>query len=139
MQYQRFQNSIIVRIDPNEEIIEQITKIAKKEKITLANISGIGATNHFIIGVYEVLKKQYHSFEYKGNFEILSLNGTITQKENQPYLHLHMSAANDKKEVVGGHLNFASISATCELVIDIINGSINRQFDEITGLNLFSF
>ena len=53
------------------------------------------------------------------------------------YAHLHMSAGNDKGEVFGGHLNLALISATCEMVIRVIDGQIDRYHDEEIGLNLF--
>lgn len=45
----------------------------------------------------------------------------------------------DKGEVFGGHLNKAIVSATCEMVIDIIDGTVDRYFDEEIGLNLFKF
>ena len=50
-----------------------------------------------------------------------------------------MSAGNDKGEVFGGHLNRAVVSATCEMVITVIDGVVDRVKDEETGLNLFNF
>ena len=55
------------------------------------------------------------------------------------YSHIHMSAGNDKGEVFGGHLNRAIVSATCEMVINIIDGTVDREFNENIGLNLFKF
>ena len=52
---------------------------------------------------------------------------------------LFRSAGNDKGEVFGGHLNRAVVSATCEMVIHMIDGSVDRTFDEETGLNVFRF
>lgn len=45
----------------------------------------------------------------------------------------------DKGEVFGGHLNKAVISATCEMVITVINGNVDRSFSDSVGLNLFDF
>ena len=50
-----------------------------------------------------------------------------------------MSAGNENGEVFGGHLNKAIISATCEMVINIIDGKIDRKFNEEIGLNLLEF
>ena len=55
------------------------------------------------------------------------------------YSHIHMSAGNDRGEVFGGHLNRAVVSATCEMVITVIDGAVERKFDEDIGLNLFDF
>ena len=49
------------------------------------------------------------------------------------------SPCNDKGEVFGGHLNRAVVSATCEMVVEVPDGTVDRQYDPVTGLNLFKF
>lgn len=139
MEYRKFDDKIVVRIDKGEEIIEKIKEIALKENIKLANINALGATNDFTVGVYKVDEKKYYSNEFKGNFEIVSLTGTINTMNGEFYTHIHMSAGNGKGEVFGGHLNRAIVSATCELIINIIDGKVDRYYDEEIGLNLFKF
>ncbi len=139
MEYKRFDNTIIARFDRGEEVLEQIKAIALKENIKLASVSALGATNDFTVGVFKVDEKKYYSNEFKGNFEIVSLTGTINTMNDEFYTHIHMSAGNDKGEVFGGHLNRAIISATCEMVINIIDGKVDRYHDDEVGLNLFKF
>ena len=139
MEYRKFNNSIVARIDKGEEILEKIKEIAIKENIKLANINALGATNDFTVGVFKVEEKKYYSNNFKGNFEIVSLTGTINTMNNEFYSHIHMSAGNDKGQVFGGHLNRAIVSATCEMVINIIDGKADRYFDKNVGLNLFKF
>ena len=139
MEYRKFNNTIVARIDKGEEILEKIKEIALKESIKLANINALGATNDFTVGVFNVDEKKYYSNEFKGNFEIVSLTGTINTMNDEFYTHIHMSAGNDKGEVFGGHLNRAIVSATCEMIINIIDGKVHRYFDEEIGLNLFKF
>lgn len=139
MEYRKFGNQIVVRIDKGEEIIEKIKEIALKENIKLANINALGATNDFTVGIYKTDEKKYYSNEFKGNFEIVSLTGTINTMNDEFYTHIHMSAGNDKGEVFGGHLNRVIVSATCEMIINIIDGKIDRYHDENIGLNLFKF
>lgn len=139
MEYKRFDNTVIVRIDRGEEILEQLAVVAQKENIKLASVQALGATDSFTVGVYDTESKQYHSNEFNGAFEIVSLVGTVNTMNGEFYSHLHMSAGNEKGGVFGGHLNRARVSATCELVITVINGTVDRFRDEIIGLNLFDF
>ncbi len=139
MEYRRFENTIVARIDKGEEILSEIKNIAETEKIKLANINALGATNDFVVGVFKTSEKKYYSNEFKGDFEIVSLTGTINTMNGEFYSHIHFSAGNDKGEVFGGHLNKAVVSATCEMIINIIDGNVDRIHDEEIGLNLFKF
>ena len=84
-------------------------------------------------------EQRYYANEFCGNFEIVSLTGTINTMHGEFYTHLHMSAGNDKGQVFGGHLNWAVVSATCEMVVEVIPGAVDREQDPDTGLNLFAF
>ncbi|OUP49471.1 PPC domain-containing DNA-binding protein [Lachnoclostridium sp. An181] len=139
MEYRKFKDTIIARIDKGEEILDSLKEIALKEKIRLADISALGAVREFTVGVFKTEEKQYHANEFFGDFEIVSLTGTITSMNGEFYSHVHMSAGNEKGEVFGGHLNRAVVSATCEMVIRIIDGEVDRCFDEHVGLNLLKF
>ena len=139
MEYRKFNNTIVARIDKGEEILDKIKEIANKENIKLANINALGATNDFTVGVFKTDEKKYYSNNFTGDFEIVSLTGTINTMNGEFYSHIHMSAGNDKGEVFGGHLNRAIVSATCEVVINIIDGTVDREFNENIGLNLFKF
>ena len=97
------------------------------------------AVDQFTVGVFKTEEKEYLANEFQGSFEIVSLTGTINTMHDEFYCHLHMSAGNEKGEVFGGHLNRAVISATCEMVIHVIDGKVDRYHDEEIGLNLFRF
>ena len=130
MKYKKFENTIIARIDKGEDIVEQVKNIALKENIKLASIQALGAINDFTVGVFKTKEKEYY------DYEIVSLTGTINTMNGEYYSHMHLSAGNDQGEVFGGHLNKAIVSATCEMVIQVINGQVDRYFDEEIGLNL---
>lgn len=139
MEYRRFGHTIVARIDRGEEILAAVREIAGAEHIQLASVSALGATNDFTVGVYSVDEKQYRANDFKGNFEIVSLTGTINTMDGEFYTHLHMSAGDEKGQVFGGHLNRAVVSAVCEMVITVIDGMVDRRFSEEIGLNLFRF
>lgn len=119
--------------------MEQVKALALQEHIQLASVSALGAVGDFTVGVFHVEEQQYYANTFTGNYEIVSLTGTINTMNGEFYTHLHMSAGDDQGRVFGGHLNRAVISATCEMVITVIGGTVDRRFDPSIGLNVFSF
>ncbi len=139
MQYKKFNDKIIARIDKGEEIISALGAICAEQNIKLAQISAIGAVGELTVGVFKTAEKQYKANSFRGDFEIVSLSGTVTTMNGGFYAHLHMSVGDSEGKVFGGHLNRAVVSATCEMVITIIQGEVYREFNEDVGLNLFKF
>lgn len=139
MEYKKFQNKYVVRLNSGEDIVESIKEIAKKESIRLGTVSGIGAVNKATVGLFELAKKEYHSTELTGDMEIVSLAGNITEMNGEVYVHLHIALSDSTYNVKAGHLNSAIISATGEIFIDVIDGVVDREKDEDIGLNLLKF
>jgi predicted DNA-binding protein with PD1-like motif len=71
--------------------------------------------------------------------EISSLTGNISSMNGEVYLHLHICLSNIENKTYGGHLTAAYISATGELVVGVIDGSVEREFNPQVGLNTFKF
>lgn len=139
MDYRKFGNTYIVRLDKGEDILEQVRTLALKEGIRLASVQALGAVNDFTVGVFNTAEKKYYANSFQGSYEIVSLTGTIDTMGGEFYCHLHMSAGDGQGHVVGGHLNRAVISATCEMVVTDIPGAVDRAFSEEIGLNLLKF
>jgi hypothetical protein len=139
MEYRRFENTYIVRIDRGEEILEQVKALSLKENIKLASVQALGAVNDFTVGVFKPAVKKYDANSFQGNYEIVSLTGTINTMNGEFYPHLHMSAGDETGKVVGGHLNRAVVSAVCEMVVTVIPGTVDREFSEEIGLNVLKF
>ncbi|MGB4984473.1 MAG: PPC domain-containing DNA-binding protein [Erysipelotrichaceae bacterium] len=69
--------------------------------------------------------------EMVDNFEILSLNGTLSLDG----IHVHICVSDRNLVCFGGHLvPGCLVNTTCELVVvDLGSCSFNRQFDSSTG------
>jgi len=139
MEYRRFGNKIIARMDKGEEIIAQLMSICDTEGVHLGSVSAIGAVSHATLGCFDTAEKKYYANEHAGIFEISSLSGTVSTMDSKPYVHVHATIANKQNTTFGGHLSRAVVSATCEMVIDIIDGRADRTFSNEIGLNLFDF
>ena len=132
-------NKVFVRIDPGEEIVGTLTELCKELQITAGTISGIGATDNARIGLFDVKSKTYHSTQITGDHEIAPVFGNISVCNGEVYLHVHVNLCDAHHHSFGGHLSSAVVSATFEAVIEIADGTIHREFDESSGLNLQKF
>lgn len=139
MEYRKFNDTYVLRLDRGDEVIESLKLLCKSEEIKLAEITGLGASNFVEIGLFNVNTKEYKTKEFEGMFEITSLVGNATRKDGEVYLHMHINFGNEEGMAFGGHLVKARISATGELVIREITGEVGRKFNDEIGLNLLEF
>ena len=141
MIYKKNKDHIVFRIDKGEEILTCIKEICEKENIKAGKISGIGASDEFEIGYFDIKNKRYIAKKIikEGSFEITSLIGNISVMNNEIYIHAHINLCDNKNNVIGGHLSHSKVSATFEGVISIINIEIKRELDDVIGLNMMKF
>lgn len=139
MEYKRYKEKAVIRLDKNDEIISSLISVAQKENIKTASFSGIGATDNFTVGIFSLEKQTYEKFTFTGNHEITSLNGNITFADDKPYIHAHITCADGSANVIGGHLLEGVISLTCEIFVDIVDGTVGRKHDEELNINKFDF
>lgn len=139
MNYKKFGNKIVVRLDAGDEICESIKDVVLKENVKAASVSGIGGAGELHIGVFNEKEQKYSKYDFVGTYEITSLIGNIGTIEGEPLLHLHITAASEGAKVVGGHLLSGVISLTGEIFIDTIDGEIKKDRDEKLGINVMDF
>ena len=139
MQYRVFGDTYVVRLQRGEEVLACLRELCEKESISLGTVSAIGAVNHVVVGVYRVDEQKYVANTFDGVMELTSLMGNITEKDGEPYLPLHATYEDLTGKVIGGHLNEAVVSATCELFVRKVEGHVGRRLDPETGLNIFDF
>ena len=140
MEYRKFGNDYVLRIDKGEEILQAVSQVCEKEGIRLGTVNGIGAVGDVTLGVFNREKFQYESQTYKGDFEIASCMGNISTMNGNTYLHIHMAVGNPEKgEVHAGHLNRGIISLTGAFFLHQIEGETDREYSSEVGLNLIKF
>lgn len=102
---------ICKRLQNGDDLLIEIKKIAKEEKIQAAVIlSAIGCVSKLRVRDASGINIK----ELNEDCEIISLNGTISNER----VHLHISFSKEDLSVIGGHLvEGCIINTTCELVI----------------------
>ena len=148
-------HGFLVRLDKGEEIISSLVDFCAKEKILFASVSGIGAVGKAKLAVFDTKKKEYLEREFAGDFEIVSLSGNVTIAQGKVKPHLHVCIAGNDSQIEtqfgnspsnisdgvhflahAGHLVFAEVSVTCEIILNVSEGRIERKKDTETGLML---
>ena len=70
--------------------------------------------------------------------EITSLSGSVTEMNGQPYIHLHVTMADQKNVLHGGHAIELRVGATCEMFVRVLDGQVARERNEELGINLWN-
>jgi uncharacterized protein len=138
MQCKKYGNTLAIRVDRGEELIKSIQRACEQENVAFGFITGIGAADHVVVGLYRVAEQKYYSNTFDGEMEMTSLLGSVTEMDGKTYLHLHANFAKSDGQVIGGHLNEAVISGTGEIFVRILDGKMGRRRDSVTGLNIFN-
>ena len=138
MQYKKFGDTYLVRIDLNEEIMQSLKQLCEKEDIRLAQVNAIGASNHAVVGVYDLREQAYHREELNGFMEITGLTGNVTRMNGEVYLHLHGTMVDQNNVIHGGHVIKLTVGATCEMFVQVLPGEVSRTREESLGINLIS-
>lgn len=139
MEYRRFGDTLVIRMDRGEEVLSTLTEICEKEGVGLAEVSALGAVDRAEMAIYDVPTKTFFRKTFEGPMEIGSLVGSVTRKEGKVYLHLHGVVCDSELAAHGGHIASLRVSATCEMIVRCFPGSVGRRMDEAIGLNIFTF
>ena len=130
------ENDYVLRLEKGEEVMEALRVFAAEAGIGCGSVTGIGATDDTVLGVYDMGKKAYHENEYTVPMEILSLTGNISVKDDEAYIHMHAVVADETGIAKGGHILRMRISLTAEIFVRVLPGELNRKLDDELGINL---
>ncbi|MBQ8081886.1 MAG: DNA-binding protein [Clostridia bacterium] len=139
MEYRKFGDTYFVRMDRGEEVLAQLTALCRKENIRLATVEALGAVDHAVVSVYDVPTRAFFKKEFDGPMEISNLCGTVTRKDGEVYIHLHVTVCDRELNAHGGHMNELRVAATCEMTVRTLPGEVGRRLNEEVGLNTFLF
>lgn len=129
---------MIIRVKHDSDLVRYITELAKKEGITAASFTAIGALKHAKLGYYDQRKHEYSTIAISNPHEIASCIGNISFKNGQPFVHAHAVLADKEGNTKAGHL-FEGIVFASEVHLSILKGvRLERKYDDETKLSLWS-
>lgn len=114
-------NTLVIRLDPGEEVLSSITGAVSREGSSSGIITSfVGALKDCRL----ILKKGLER-SFSEHLEVVG-NGNICDLEGRPLVHLHVVAGNDEGVHVG-HLLEAHVDIFCELSVSLTDGLQMRR------------
>jgi len=126
----------IYALGPGKSLVDEVLKIAKKEKIKTARFEAIGGVNRLKLAYFNHVEKKYEEHDYKEFLEVTGLLGNITQLDGEPFVHAHGTFGRKDMSAVAGHLISATVFPLLEVVITPTKNKATRKFDEKVGLRV---
>lgn len=126
----------IYKLDKGASLVDEILRIAEREKIRTAMVEAIGGIKGITIGYFNQQAKKYEEHSYEEFMELTGLLGNITLKDGKPFLHAHCTLGRSDMSVIGGHLVKANVSPLVELFITPTTNRATRKFSQELGLNV---
>lgn len=127
----------LLRLNRGELLVDQLVTFAREQKVSGGWIGGVGAAMNTELGFYDLEGKIYKWKKLDRLLEIVSLQGNIAWKDDQPVVHLHGVFSDEDLRTYGGHVKELSVGGTCEIFVHIWNkGELGRIHSQTIGLNL---
>ncbi len=139
MQYKQDGDTYIIYVQQNEQIMATLTQFCKDKQIQNAQISGIGAIRKIELGAYDLANKKYLVHNLDDIWELTSYQGNVLLKEDEPFIHAHITICDHDLNAKGGHLFEAEVAAVGEFVLRKINTDGKREQDDHIGLACMCF
>ena len=133
MKTKQLGRSLLVFLEPGDELLECVCAAAEQNGVKSALVSGIGAVGELTAGAFNPAEDRYRVQEYKEPLEICSLSGSVTDRAGKPFPHIHIAASRLDGTVVGGHIRRAVVSLAGEIFLTELEGTLERRMGTENG------
>lgn len=120
MEYFRSGQDVFMRLEPGEELVENLTRLAVEEGIEFATItSGVGMIDGMELGFFCVNDNDYDTYRVAGVYDLSSISGNIALFDGKPKPHVHIVANKPDFDTVSGHLMSCKAHITMEVGLTV--------------------
>jgi predicted DNA-binding protein with PD1-like motif len=133
------QRTFALVMDKGDEAMEQVRRFAERERLSAAQITGIGAFEQAVLRYFDWEAKEYHDIPVTEQVEVASLIGDVGEDEQgQPAVHIHLVLGRRDGSALAGHLKTGVVRPTLELIVTEAPAHLCRRKDPESGLNLIA-
>ena len=137
LQEEHGQKTFALVFDTGDEAMKLLTDFARKQGLSAAHFTAIGAFERAVIGYFDWHKKDYRKIPVSEQVEVVSLIGDVALTEKgEPRVHAHVVLGRSDGSALAGHLLEGHVRPTLEVVLIESPARLQRRHDEESGLAL---
>lgn len=133
------ERTLALIFETGDEVMSALLEFARKQGISAARFTGIGAFSQATLGYFDWEAKDYKKIPVDEQVELLSLTGDIALKDDEPSVHAHAVLGRSDGSTRGGHLLAAHVRPTLELMLVESPDYLRKVHDPESGLALIRF
>ena len=128
--------TFLFRVPEGEDLLEFVNRFAEAKEIKTGVVSAIGSLKDPKIGYFDGDINDYRIIELEGTFEMVSLVGNVSLRNEKPFAHIHVALGDGEGRLYGGHL-FEGKVFVAEVFIQELKGSPLERKERKNGLSLW--
>jgi uncharacterized protein len=127
----------MVVLETGEEAMETLRDFVRKERLTAAQVTAIGAFKDAVLFFFDWETKEYLHRPITEQTEVAALVGDVALGEDgEPMLHIHVVLGTRDCSALAGHLSEAHVRPTLEVMLRETPAHLQRVEDREIGLAL---
>ncbi|MGE0420979.1 MAG: PPC domain-containing DNA-binding protein [Reyranellaceae bacterium] len=131
------QRTFALIFETGDELLAEIKDFAKRERLTAAQFSAIGAFSDVVLAYFDWESKEYQKRKFPEQVEVASLTGDVAEApDGGPAIHIHAVLGRCDLSALAGHLVEAHVRPTLELVLSEQPAHLRKRHDPESGLAL---
>ena len=131
------QRTFAVVLQTGDEAMGCLQTFVEKERISAAQLTGIGALSDARLNYFDWDTKEYQPIPVDEQVEVASLVGDVAlSPEGKPALHVHVVLGRRNGSALAGHLAEAHVRPTLELIVTEPPAHLQKAQDPESGLAL---
>jgi hypothetical protein len=131
------QRTYAVVLDTGDEAMQSLSSFVKRESISAAQMTAIGAFSGLVLKYFDWEKKEYLENRVDEQVEVASLTGDVAlAPSGQPSVHAHLVVGKRDGTALAGHLGSGQVRPTLEVIVTECPSHLRKAHDPETGLAL---
>jgi uncharacterized protein len=128
-----------VVMNKGDEVLSSIGAFAKRQRISAAQITAIGALSDVALKYFDWDSNDYRRIPVREQVEVASLIGDVAlDPQGEPAIHIHLVVGRKDGSALAGHLGEAHVRPTLEIIIAEQPSYLQKTSDPETGLALIN-